>query len=396
FRFAAHSSSDGSVEKIDFEKAALAIGALPLADFDDPDINKDEAITGVLEDDSPYPEVRSAVANADDMSIPVSTFRAWSMVLLFPLSLSQHTGMLAQLLSFPMGRLWAAVVPNVTIFGVHLNPGPFTIKEHVLLTTMATVGGQSAYALIDFSLGSIVRRFLVIPPSMTGIGHLGSISRERFFVYVFSASCAWYFFLGYLFQALSWFTWVCWIAPAYVVVDQLFAYESGLGMSSIAFDWAQITYVVNPLATPRRSEANILAGFVFFLWILTPILFYTNAWYSKFLPIASRISYDNTGAPYNVTAILGTDGALNATAYEAYSPLFLSTTFAVSYGLSFASITATITHAFLFFRKQIWAQSRRSIDEQSDIHARLMARYRQVPGWWYLIISRSGASFLHF
>src|ERR1700693_129528 len=55
--------------------------------------------------------------------------------------------MLAQLLSFPMGRLWAAVVPNVTIFGVHLNPGPFTIKEHVLLTIMATVGGQSAYAV---------------------------------------------------------------------------------------------------------------------------------------------------------------------------------------------------------------------------------------------------------
>jgi hypothetical protein len=65
FRFAAHSSSDGSVEKIDFDKAArkplspfiptllftislVAIGALPLADFDDPNINKDEAITGVL------------------------------------------------------------------------------------------------------------------------------------------------------------------------------------------------------------------------------------------------------------------------------------------------------------------------------------------------------------
>ncbi|KIK34782.1 hypothetical protein CY34DRAFT_812696 [Suillus luteus UH-Slu-Lm8-n1] len=445
--YAAHSSSNGSVEKIDSEKAALAIGALPLADFDDPNINKDEAITGVLEDDSPYPEVRSAVANTDDMSIPVSTFRAWSMgffwVIIIP-GLNQFfffrypsvniTGMVAQLLSFPMGRLWAAAVPNVTIFGVHLNPGPFTIKEHVLVTIMATVGWQSAYAtdivavqrvfygqtfnfsyqwmlvmstqLIGFSLGGIMRRFLVLPPSMiwptnlvtcalfntlhaqsyAGIGNRGGISRERFFVYVFSASCAWYFFPGYLFQALSYFTWVCWIAPDNVVVNQLFGYESGLGMSLITFDWAQITYVVNPLATPWWSEANILAGFVFFFWILTPILYYTNTWYSKFLPIMSRTSYDNTGAAYNVTAILGTDGTLNATAYEAYSPLFLSTTFAVSYGLSFASITATITHAVLFFRKQIWAQSRRSIDEQPDIHARLMARYRQVPEWWYLVI----------
>lgn len=46
-----------------------------------------------------------------------------------------------------MGRLWAAVMPNVTIFGARLNPGPFTIKEHVLITIMATVGWTSAYAV---------------------------------------------------------------------------------------------------------------------------------------------------------------------------------------------------------------------------------------------------------
>ena len=30
-----------------------------------------------IEEDSPYPEVRSAVSNTDDIRIPVSTFRAW-------------------------------------------------------------------------------------------------------------------------------------------------------------------------------------------------------------------------------------------------------------------------------------------------------------------------------
>ena len=53
----------------------------------------------------------------------------------------------AQLLSFPLGRLWARVVPNVKIFGVSINPGPFTVKEHVLITIMATVGYSSAYAV---------------------------------------------------------------------------------------------------------------------------------------------------------------------------------------------------------------------------------------------------------
>jgi hypothetical protein len=54
--------------------------------------------------------------------------------------------------------------------------------------------------------------------------------------------------------------------------------------------------------------------------------------------------------------------------------------------LSFASITATLVHAFLYFRKQIWVQARRSLHEQPDIHARLMAKYPQVPEWWYLCI----------
>ena len=50
---------------------------------------------------------------------------------------------------------------------------------------------------------------------------------------------------------------------------------------------------------------------------------------------------------------------------------------------------ATLTHTFLYYRKQIWTQARRSIEEQPDIHARLMSRYRQVPEWWYAMIFRT-------
>jgi hypothetical protein len=45
--------------------------------------------------------------------------------------------------------------------------------------------------------------------------------------------------------------------------------------------------------------------------------------------------------------------------------------------MSFASITATLVHAALYFRKQIWLQVGRSLIEQPDVHARLMARYPQ-------------------
>ncbi|KAG6331009.1 hypothetical protein ID866_8080 [Astraeus odoratus] len=411
-----------------------------LVAFDDPNIDRNHLLEGVLEDDSPYPEVRSAVANTDDPDMPVSTIRAYIMgvfwAILIP-GLNQFfffryptvliSPFVSQLLAFP-------VIPNWTIFGFPLNPGPFSIKEHVLVTVMASVGGYSAYAtdivavqrvyygqtynfiyqwmlvmstqMIGFSIGGILRRFLVNPPSMiwpmdlvscalfntlhvqtyAGIGTHGGMSREHFFLYAWIASIVWYFFPGYIFSALSYFSWVCWIAPNNIIVNQLFGYVSGLGMSLITFDWAQITYIGSPLATPWWANANVTVGFVFFFWLVVPCIYYTNTWYSKYLPMSTRISYDNTGAPYNVTRIINSDTSFNITAYEEYSPLFLSTTFALSYGLSFATITSTLTHTLLFFRKQIWRQSRLSMSDQPDIHARLMSRYKQVPEWWYMLI----------
>jgi OPT family oligopeptide transporter len=100
----------------------------------------------------------------------------------------------------------------------------------------------------------------------------------------------------------------------------------------------------------------------------------------------SRNMYDNTGAQYNVSQILAPQATLDEDAYKRYSPLFLSASFAVSYGTSFASITATLVHSLLYFRKQICLQARRSLSEQPDVHARLMARYPQVPEWWYFSI----------
>lgn len=45
------------------------------AHFADP--NLDRANLGDLEEDSPYPEVRSAVANTDDPDMPCNTIRVW-------------------------------------------------------------------------------------------------------------------------------------------------------------------------------------------------------------------------------------------------------------------------------------------------------------------------------
>ena len=102
--------------------------------------------------------------------------------------------------------------------------------------------------------------------------------------------------------------------------------------------------------------------------------------------MVSSGSFDNTGSPYNISRIINDDATFNINAYKTYSPLFISVTTAMSYGLLFAATTSTLTHAFIYYRKQIYNQSRHSLADQPDVHARLMSVYKEVPGWWYLTI----------
>jgi hypothetical protein len=69
--------------------------------------------------------------------------------------------------------------------------------------------------------------------------------------------------------------------------------------------------------------------------------------YSDYFPMQDSRSYDNIGHKYNVSRILNSNLEFSEDLYKAYSPLFLSTTFALAYGISFASIAAVIVHTAL-------------------------------------------------
>lgn len=97
-------------------------------------------------------------------------------------------------------------------------------------------------------------------------------------------------------------------------------------------------------------------------------------------------TYDNTGARYNTSRILTEDFTLNEEEYHKYSPLFISTTFAMSYGLSFAAITSLIVYTYLHHGKTIWRQYKNSTTEQPDIHMKLMRKYPEAPTWWYMTL----------
>ena len=112
------------------------------------------------EEVSPIEEVRLTVTNADDPTQPVWTFRMWLLGLLSCSILSFLNQFFAyrtepliitlitvQVATLPIGRFMAAVLPTATFrlpgFGskrFSLNPGPFNMKEHVLITIFANAG----------------------------------------------------------------------------------------------------------------------------------------------------------------------------------------------------------------------------------------------------------------
>ena len=190
--------------------------------------------------------------------------------------------------------------------------------------------------------------------------------------------------LGWIFQALSYFSFATWIAPNNVVVNQLFGYQTGLGLIPITFDWTQITgFTLSPLMFPWHGIANTLIGVVLFFMILASGLHFSGWQWSAYLPMSTSSSYDNTGSTYNVSRIVTSEFELDLEAYQQYSPLFLSTTFALAYGLSFASILALITHTFLFHGQEIWTRTRLSLGEEPDVHTKMMRKYKEVPWWWF-------------
>jgi OPT family small oligopeptide transporter len=103
------------------------------------------------------------------------------------------------------------------------------------------------------------------------------------------------------------------------------------------------------------------------------------------MPVSTSSSFDNTGAQYNLSAIV-TNNAFDQAKYEAYSPMFLPITYIVTYGTIFATYPAIVVHTFLWYREDIKRQLRRSLKDETDIHSHLMSKYSEVPRWWFLAL----------
>jgi hypothetical protein len=306
--------------------------------------------------------------------------------------------------------------------------------------------------ILGYTFAGLTRRFLVRPGGMIWPGTLMSaamfttlhkeentvangwrVTRWKFFFVVWISAFLFYFLPGLLMPALSYFSVITWFAPKNVVIANLFGVASGLGLFPVTFDWAQIAYIGSPLLTPFWAAMNVVGGLVIVMWIIAPIAYYKNIFFSSYMPILSSAVFDNTGHVYDVSKILTPDFLFDKEAYQNYSRVFLPITYVLSYGLQFAALASLLTHTACWHGKDIWKQWRRSLKEvegeskvayeslssttdlprdsrrppsndpaqrrklhrsssdvsnimiQEDVHNRLMKRYRDAPLTWYLL-----------
>lgn len=177
----------------------------------------------------------------------------------------------------------------------------------------------------------------------------GGLTRNQFFLIAFLCSFAYYVFPGYLFPTLTSISWICWIFPTSVIAHQIGSGLHGLGLGAIGFDWSSIcSYLGSPLASPWFATANVAAGFAIFMYVITPIAYWSNLYKSRNFPIFSDDLFKSNGQTYNISAIIDSQFHLDMAAYEREGPLYLSTIFAMAYGIGFACLSATIVHVLLF------------------------------------------------
>ncbi|KAK9465586.1 OPT oligopeptide transporter protein-domain-containing protein [Lipomyces arxii] len=328
-----------------------------------------------------------------------------------------------------------------------LNQGEWNMKEQMLTTLMVNVGSGASnfmgYVLtmqlkrffnqnwvsfgfifllnfstqfFGFGLAGLLRRWVVYPskamwpsllptlmlnrtlllPESSRQTHGWKISKYRFFFVIMAAMFVYFLLPGYAFTALSTFNWITWIQPNNKTLAIVTGSTLGLGFNPwTSFDWAVINYS-NPLAVPFFSTANRYAGMLvaglIMIW-----LYWKNYNWSGYIPINSNTTYNNRGQAYNASAIINDDLTLNIDKYKAYSPPFISLGYQMFYGSEFALFTFTavyivlsehrqISESFKGFVDSIKNRNRSNYEQFDDPISRQMAKYSEVPDWWYACI----------
>ncbi|KAI5963484.1 OPT2 [Candida pseudojiufengensis] len=357
-----------------------------------------------------------------------------------------------QLFSYPCGKFLEWVLPSWNVklgkFSFNLNPGPYTYKEQVLVTIFCSVtGGATSYVsynilmqksevfygnkwadfgyqvllilstnFLGIGLAGLMRKIAVYPvqalwPSILPELALNrallvpekkeningwKISGYNFFFICFCGMFLYFWIPDYLFQALSTFNWMTWIAPNNMNLSVVTGFVGGLGLNPIStFDWNIIDFNAC-LQVPFYNQSNMIFGmFIGFFTILG--VWYTNFKWTGYLPINNNGLFTNTGERYRVTAVVNENSLFDNEKYQEIGPPFYTAANLVVYGAFFAIYPFHFVYEFIMQYKQmshamvqLWKTVKNfrlsTYDGFNDPHSVMMRAYKEVPEWAYLII----------
>ncbi|KAF4583572.1 hypothetical protein EYR38_002325 [Pleurotus pulmonarius] len=278
------------------------------------------------------------------------------------------------LLIYTAGNAWATFLPRSTwvtgtrfgfLSGVFhfINPGPFTLKEHVVSSLVASTAAGGSTAVMNFAvqrlfydthvgaatavlatfstacfgygLVGLLRPLTVYPSEMVYWFNLPTVSvfqalhfdtsankkRLRVFWLSFTGMFVYEVIPSYIFPLLNGFNIFC-LASQHApqrtrdVFTNLFGGSDGnegLGFLSLSFDWQYIGSTF--MSLPLIQQANSWIGYAL-CYIILMVIYYSNAWGAQSFPMLSSSIFSSNGSRYQQRAVFGTTFTLNETALE--------------------------------------------------------------------------------
>ncbi|KAF2108814.1 OPT oligopeptide transporter protein-domain-containing protein [Lophiotrema nucula] len=407
--------------------------------------------------------VRNIVSLEDDPTAPTITFRYFLLCLIyvppgavlyqmsvFRTAAPAYPVLFVQVASHYTGLWLSKILPHKVIrvpftsFSFSLNPGPWHVKENVLVTVTAASGATSnaawtpisigqlfydthipaaaaiffmwAIVYIGYAMAALARQFLLYDPIYTWPyalmqtalfetlrknAHDSRIARKQKYVFfgVLTFAIVWHFLPEYAFQMLASLSFLCWVAPHNRVANFIGAGYGGMGVLNLTLDWANVSTgnFVSPMILPFWVTAILTVAFILSNWILLPAAKWGNLGETK-IGLVSNHLFQQNGSTYPAARLVTKDFKFNQTAYDELGPVIMSSPVIWQLFFDYASYISALTWLGLFgypmLRDTVIKLRTRAKDKGRDKVSDfyndrlnvLMREYKEVPLWWYIAL----------
>eukprot|EP00127_Corallochytrium_limacisporum_P004316 Clim_evm261s157 gene=Clim_evmTU261s157 len=319
-------------------------------------------------------------------------------------------------------------------YTIDTNPGPFNIREHVMLALITQEAGGTAYVantlyfmeaklgqnigwfgdfllilctkMVGYGLAILFYRFLIMAKSMPWPGaifqaevfkmlHEDSRSRLKVFGLVGILSLVYMWVPGFFWPGLISVSMLCWIAagqhtspngPLQIMGRGL---SQGFGLGTMMFDMSIfIAYFGLVAYIPAWLGFNAVVGGVLYAWILSPIAYFSDFANSKNFDPKGLGLYLANGTDYPIELLFNDELEWQEDVWETYGYAYLSGFYAIVYFFGFMALTAAISHTIIWhWDDMVTALSKENHHTKSKhaIAIEKMGKASGVPYWFGIL-----------